>query len=166
MESYSVDIDPGQVVRWVKEECEAAPTTFRINARQAAEVREIPARQDAHLGDEELEDLSEIATVATLEIGPRHASDGWLLSVIVEDEGGPRMSETRADRGEEEIEERQTEERQIDLGTFYHAFIRSGRGTANVVAEVDGPTGRGHLDRLLHAIEQNRHYPDRSAARR
>jgi hypothetical protein len=92
METYPVDIDPGQVARWVKVECEVAPSTFKISASRRQEAREIPLRAETHLGDQEREDLTEIATIATLEIAPVHASDGWLLSVVVEDEVGPRGS--------------------------------------------------------------------------
>lgn len=56
METYPVDLDAGQ--------------------NRATEVREIPARQELHLGDEEREDLQEIATIATVEIAPFHAREG------------------------------------------------------------------------------------------
>jgi len=46
-------------------------------------VRELPAGKETHFGDEERIDLSEVATIATLEIAPSHASDdGWLLGVV------------------------------------------------------------------------------------
>ena len=77
METYPVDLDAGQILRWVMAEQQTAPSTFRIIARRATEVREIPARKELHLGDEEREDLREIATVATLEIAPFHSHDGW-----------------------------------------------------------------------------------------
>ena len=157
METYPVEIDPGQVARWVKEECEVAPSTFRISARRRREVREIPVRAETHLGDEEREDLTEIAAIATLGIAPVHASDGWLLSVIVEDELGPRVS-NGGTGGEAE--------QQIDLGTFYKEFIRPGRGIANVIAEVEDPAAKEHLARLIKAIETNRHGADRGPSRR
>lgn len=50
-----------------------------------------------------------------------------------------------------------------DLGNFYNEYIRSGRGTANVVVEVNDPTARARVTRLLDAIEKNRHVPDHSA---
>jgi hypothetical protein len=151
METYPLDIDPGQVVRWIREECDAAPASFRVTGRISREVREIPIRRETRLGDEEREDLSEVATVATLEIAPVHAHDGWLLSVVVEDEAGPRANGT-ASAGEQ----------QIDVGAFYKEFIRPGRGTANVIAEVEGEEGRAHITRLLDAIESNRHAPTRA----
>jgi len=111
MESFPVDIDPGQVVRWIIAEHAIAPSTLKTTARRASEARELPTRPEFHLGDEEREDLSEVATVATLEIAPVHEHDGWLLTVTVEDEIGPRASGGGAGAPAEQ---------QIDLGTFYN----------------------------------------------
>ena len=151
METYPVDIDPVQVVRWIKAEHDAAPASFKVSARRSTETRQIPFRKEIHLGDEEREDLSEIATIASLDVSPIPASDGWLLSIVVEDESGPRISlgGTTAEA-----------EQQIDLGTFYNEYIRPGRGTANVVVEVEGPAARARVTRLLDAIEKNRHVQD------
>lgn len=157
METYPVDIDPGQVTSWVKAECEIAPSAFKISVRRTREVREIPLRAETHLDDAEREDLTEIATIATLEIAPVHAGDDWLLSVVVEDEVGPRIS-NGSTGGEAE--------QQIDLGTFYKEFIRPGRGNANVTAEVADPAAKEHLARILEAIETNRHGANRGASRR
>lgn len=148
MESFPVDIDPQQLVRWVMAEHDTAPSSLKTSGRRVSELREIPARSEFHLGDEEREDLSEVATIATLEIAPVHERDGWLLTVTVEDEIGPRVSGIEADIGAEQ---------QIDLGTFYHEFIRPGRGTANVVAEVDSPSARTRVTQLLDMIQRNRH---------
>ena len=152
MQTYPVDIDPEQVVRWVKTECEAAPSTLRVTARRSREVMEIPVRQETHFGDEERQDLSEIETVATLEIGPAHASEGWLLSVVVEDEAGPRISESESGEAEQ----------QIDIGTFYKEFIRPGRGIGYVFAEAENETAKAHIARLVSAIETNRHAAERA----
>ena len=149
METYPIDIDPGQVLRWLKAESEAAPGTFRISARRRQEVRELPAEDQGHLGDVEREDLSEVASVATLEIAPVHAHEGWLLRIVVEDELGPRMVDAAGDG-----------EQAIDLGAFYSEYVRPGRGIASVVAEVEDAAARHRLNRLLAEIEKNRHVPD------
>ena len=120
-------------------------------------MREIPVRRELHLGDEEREDLSEIATVATLEVTPAHAADGWLLRIVVEDEIGPRIAD-----GEMTSEG----ERPIDLGTFYHEFIRPARGNASITGEVEGPAAKAHFARLLQTIEQNRHSSEQGSAKR
>jgi hypothetical protein len=150
MRTYPVDIDPGLLVRWIIEEHKTAPTRFRTLARRAAEVREIPARRELHLGDEEREDLSEVDTVATLEIAPAHANQGWLLTVVVEDEAGPRLPDKRPLAAGEE---------QIDLHTFYNEFIRPGRGVANIEAEVADDAAEVHVEQLVSSIEGNRHGP-------
>jgi hypothetical protein len=148
MRSYPVDIDPEQVVRWIMAERQATPSTFLTIARRSTEVREIPTETKYRLGDQEREDLSEVATVATLEIAPIHASDGWRLTVIVEDEAGPRMADDDAGiDGEEELE----------LSTFYEEFIHSGRGSASVVVEAADPAAEARVTRLLKGIETDRH---------
>ncbi len=154
MRTYPLDIDPGQVVRWIIEEHRAAPSRFRIVARRASEVRDIPASRKLRFGDEEREDLSEVDTIATLEIAPAHASEGWLLTVEVEDEAGPRLPETGS-----------LVEGEIDLGKFQDDFIRSGRGIANVVAAVDDDAAEVRLNELVNSIEQDLHGPDRSGGR-
>ena len=156
METYPIDIDPAQVVRWVKIEQETSPSTFRIAASRSREVREIPAQRELHLGDEEREELSEIATIATLEIAPAHAADGWLLRIVVEDEIGPNISEG---------EMTSAAEQKIDLGTFYHEFIRPGRGSTNITAEVEGPAAKTRLAYLLQTIEKDGHRSEQRSAK-
>jgi hypothetical protein len=153
MPKYPLDIDPGQVVRWIMAEHQATPSRFTITARRAAEVREIPIRRELHLGDEERGDLTEVDTIATLEIAPAHASEGWRLIVEVEDEAGPRLPE------KSELVE--TEE-QIDLRTFYDEFIRPERGVANVFAEVEDDAAEARLTQLLAGIERNQHGPEKA----
>jgi hypothetical protein len=151
MQTFPVDIEPEQIIRWLLAEQQAVPPNFRISIRRSEEEREIPVRRELHLGDEEREDLSEVATVATLEIAPLHAGDGWLLTIVVEDEAGPRAPAA----GEEEI----------DLKRFYREFIRPGRGSASVVAEVQDSAAEARLTRVLNIIDSNRHAPDRGRSR-
>lgn len=150
MEPFPVDIDPKQIVRWVVAEHRITPSSLKIVARRTAEEHQIPARPELHLGDEEREDLREIATVATLEIAPAHPSDGWLMTIAVEDEIGPRGP------GRGTMVE---DERQIDLETFYSQFIRPERGTATVVAQANDAAAEACLSSLLTSIENDRHGP-------
>jgi hypothetical protein len=111
-------------------------------------VKEIPRRMEYHLGDEERQDLTEVETIATLEIAPAHKHDGWRLTVTIEDESGPRaLAEKTA----------VVPEQSIDLGTFYNEFIRTVRGVANVVAEVDDPAAKSNINQLLRSIGPNQH---------
>ena len=150
MEPFPVDIDPKQIVHWVIAEHRVFPSSLKTVARRTTEVRRIPVRADLHLGDEEREDLSEVATVATLEITPAHPPDGWRMTVTVEDEIGPRGPGRGATvEGDE----------QIDLETFNSLFIRPERGTATVVARADDAAAEARLSSLLASIETNRHGP-------
>jgi hypothetical protein len=148
MQSFPVDIAAEQIVRWVREESEAAPYAFRIAARRANYVKDIPLRQEVRLGDQEREELSDVARVATLEVAPAHASDGWLLTIVIEDDLGPR---TGSDDAAEE------DEGELDLDTFYEEFIRPRRGTASVVAEVEDSAAEARIAHLLNAIQSGRH---------
>jgi hypothetical protein len=157
MEIYRADIDPEQLVRWVIAERGAQRSAVSAIARRTTEAREIPLRREVHLGDQEREDLSEIATVGTLEIAPVEPGKGWLLTVLVEDEAGPRTPDDNASsEGEEEIE----------LDAFYNEFIRPGRGNAYVVAEAENAAAKGRVTRLLNRIERNLHRSEHGAARR
>lgn len=155
MQSYPIDIDPEHVVRWLISEQAAGSLPVRLSARLQTDVREIPERRELHLGDEEREDLSEVATIATLDISPLHASDGWHLAVVVEDESGPRV-----------VDPGSASEHSIDVNAFYHEFLRRGRGTTSLTAEVEGPHGEAHLSPLLKAIEANSHVEGYRARKR
>ena len=148
MEPFPVDIDPKQIVHWVLAEHRISPSALKAMARRTNEVRPIPRRADLHLGDEEREDLSEVATIATLEITPAHPSDGWRMTITVEDEIGPRgPGRGTTVEGDQEI----------DLETFNSLFIRPERGTATVVAQADNAEAEARLSSLLASIETNRH---------
>ncbi|RNJ48107.1 hypothetical protein [Methylocystis hirsuta] len=157
MQSYPINIEPQQIVQWIMAERRAAPSKFRIIVRRALETRELPERKEVRLGDDERENLSETVTVATRQIAPAHPSDGWLLTVVVEDEIGPSASE------EAEMTE---EEQEIDVDVFYNEFIHPGRGNASVFAEVAKPAGKARLARLINSIEKDRHASDRRGAPR
>ena len=150
MRTYPIDIDPVQVVRWIREELKDTPSRFNIVARRAYEDREIPAREELQLGDGEREELSETDTIATLEIAPAHASEGWLLKVEVDDEAGPRLPESDL-----EVER----ENAIELQEFYDDFIQAGRGIADVIAEVEDDAAEMRLNELISSIEKNQHGP-------
>jgi hypothetical protein len=154
--TYPIDIDPEQIVRWLLAEQRATPSLFRFDARRVSEVCNIPSRAEYHLGDVEREDLSEVDTVATLEVRPAHSSD-WTLTVSVEDEAGPRANGKEGSGG--------NLEQQTDLASFYHHFIHPGRGIATATAEAGNEAGERHLKELLDAILVDRHPAKETAGR-
>ena len=157
MQTYPVDIDPEQLVNWVMAECRAQSPTVKATARRTTEMREIPIRRELHLGDQEREELSEIATVGILEIAPSEARKGWLLTVLIEDEVGPRAPD---DDDTPESDE------DIDLNDFYDEFIRPERGNAYIIAEVENAAAKARVTRLLNRIERDLHGSDRGGSKR
>lgn len=156
MQTFPVDIEPEQIVRWVIAERQAAPSKYRAIARRAKEVREMPTRKELRLGDAERDDLGEVATVATLQIAPVSPNEDWRLTITVEDEIGPPIPDEGA--------EAEAEEEEIDIAAFYDEFIRSGRGNATVVAEAESPAAKARMMRLLGDIERDHHAQHRKEA--
>ncbi len=152
MENYPIDLEPRQIVRWIIAESQIAPHEFKATARREVETRALPTRKELRLGDEERDDLSETATIATLEIAPAQATEGWRLKITVEDELGPQPL-GRSAAGQE---------REMDVAAFYDSFLRQDRGLAVAAADVEGPEGEAHLARLLEDIETNRHGASRA----
>ncbi len=153
MQIYPVELEPEQIVRWIMAESQLAPSEFRTSARSSVETRALPQRKELRLGDEERDDLSEVAAVGTLEIGPANMADGWLLTITVEDEFGPRFFDASTVAGPE---------REIGVAAFYDSFLRPGRGITTAVAKVRGPESKQRLSRLLKDIETDRHGSSRS----
>ena len=148
MEPCPIDVEPEQLVRWLKAEQENPKFGLRIRGTRTTEWRPLPAREGGRLGDVERDDLNEVATVAILEVQPPPGDLQWMITVSVEDEIGPRLPEDgEAPEGEEET----------DLETFYQEFIRSERGAASIAAEADGPQGKAALSRLVNAVQTDHH---------
>ncbi|SKA35904.1 hypothetical protein SAMN02745126_05744 [Enhydrobacter aerosaccus] len=150
METYPVDTDPEQIVRWLLVERERGTTSLDVVASRINELESFADQPQLPLGDEDRDDLSEQVTVAMLEIMPRHAAHEWRLTISVEEDLTPSESDN------------EDEEEEIDLDAFYLEFIRPGRGTVNVMAEAEDADAEADLNRLLAAIETNIHVPDGS----
>lgn len=153
METYPIEIEPEHIVDWVMAESRLAPHEFKVSARRAIEARELPTKNELRLGEVERDDLTEVATIGTLQIAPAHAAEGWLITIVVEDEFGPRvLDESESTEDEQEIE----------IAAFYDSFISPRRGDASATAEVEGPDAEEHLTRLLNDIELDRHGSSRA----
>jgi len=150
MEDFPIDVEPEQLVRWIIAERTGAASRLEIVASCSRETGELPLRKEFRLGDEAREDVSEVVTLATLNIKPLEPSDGWSLTVVVEDDLGSCVSE-------EDPEAEEGEEQEIDLDTFYDEFLASGRGSVNVVAKVKDATAKQRLSSLLGEIVRDRH---------
>jgi hypothetical protein len=148
MESYALDIAPEQIVLWLLSEQRAGRVTLQVSAWRAYETAEVAERQLSLLGDEEREELSDVLEIGLLEVAPPPGGAPWVLRIRFEDDVGPRLPEDEpAPEGEEEI----------DLQTFYDAFIARPRGTLQVIVEIESPAAKGHFNKVLDMIRRDRH---------
>lgn len=145
-----VDVDPEQVVRWLLVERQKGGTSLETRAWRVNENHPIARPLEQRLGDEDLEDISDEATVARLEISPAHA-EGWRIVISAEAEIQPIAPEEDSAEDEEEP---------IDLDAFYTDFVRSPRTTTTISAEAESPEAQAHLERFIHGIETDAHVPE------
>lgn len=128
METYPLDISAEQVVQWLIEETNANRSAFCVNASRSYTPAAVPAPGELGLGEDEREDIGDVAAIGMLEIGPPQRSEGWVMRICIQDALGPRLP---ADRSAPEQPE------QIDLATFHEEFIRASRGTAFVSLDAE-----------------------------
>jgi hypothetical protein len=148
MESYALDIAPEQIVLWLLNEQRAGRVTLQVSAWRAYETPEVAERELSLLGDEEREELNDVLEIGLLEVVPPPGSAAWTLRIRFEDDVGPRLPEDEpVPEGEEEI----------DLQTFYDAFIARPRGTLEVSVEIESAAAKGQFNKVLNMIERDRH---------
>ncbi len=153
MDTYPLDIDPKQIVRWLIEEQRSGRLHLDVLATRSYITEPLGEAEMQRLGDEEDEDLSDVLAVGILDVSPAAESDGWVLRMRVEDRIGPRLPEDGdAPDGEEEI----------DLETFETEFILPERGTIDVSPDAKDSVAKGRVTRLFGHMLRNEH----SAARR
>ena len=113
METYPVDLEASQIVRWLIEEQRRGTLQLNVTATRSYVVEALEKADLDQIG-EEGEDLNDILAIGTLEVSPPAAKNGWVLRIRVEDRIGPRLPEDEdAPEGEEEL----------DLQTFEADFI-------------------------------------------
>jgi len=148
METYPVDVDPKQIVRWLMNEERQRDADLLVTVTRTYWRRTLRPQDDSRLGDAERDDLGESAEVGFVEVRPRHQPSLWTLRIRVADDIGPTLPEDEpVPDGEEEI----------DLATFYADFIKADRGLAEVSAEAESAGAKGSLTRVLEAMRENRY---------
>lgn len=151
MESFPVDIDPEQLVRWLMVERRRGGSGLEIRAWRVNESHPVDSRLEDRLGDEEREDINDETTVARLEISPAHAAEKWRIVISVETEIQPIDPDQDSPDDDEEP---------IDLETFYLDFLRSPSTTTTIAAQAESAEAERHLRRFLGAVEADAHVPE------
>ncbi len=147
METYPVDLDASQIVRWLIEEQRRGTLQLDVAATRSYVVEEFE-RADLNQIGEDVADLNDVLAIGTLEVRPHNEKNGWLLRIRVEDRFGPRLPEDEdAPDGEEEI----------DLQTFEADFIAPERGEAEVLLEAENAQAKASFTRLFNHMLRNEH---------
>jgi len=147
METYPVDLDASQIVRWLIEEQRRGTLQFSITATRSYVV-EAFERADLDQMGEDAADLNDVLAIGALEVRPPNGKNGWLLRIRVEDRVGPRLPEDEdAPEGEEEL----------DLQTFEADFIVPERGTAEVSLEAEDAHAKASFTKFLNHMLRNEH---------
>lgn len=150
MDNYPVELDAEQIVRWLIDEQRAGHRELQVTASRSYMREDIPTSQQQRrrLGKEELEDISEVTAIGTLEIAPLHENEGWLLRIRIEDALGDRLSGEMPSSDEPD---------EIDLDSFQQEFILPGSGTAFVSADAETPEAWALCQKLLADVQVDRH---------
>ncbi len=147
METYPIDLDASQIVRWLIDEQRRGALELDVAATRSYVVEEFE-RADLNQIGEDVADLNDVLAIGALEVRPRNGKNGWVLRIRVEDRFGPRLPEDEdAPDGEEEI----------DLQTFEADFIAPERGEAEVSLEAENAQARANFTRLFNHMLRNEH---------
>ena len=148
METYPIDIDAAQIVRWLIDERRSGASHLNVFATRSYVVEALSESERQRLDTGEGGDLHDILAVGILEVHPPADRGGWVLHVRVEDRIGPRLPED---------EDAPEDEEEIDLETFEAEFIRPQRGTVDVTLDAEDPAARARFAGLFGHMLRNEH---------
>ncbi len=147
METYPIDLEASQIVRWLIDEQRRGTLELDVAATRSYVVEEFE-RADLNQIGEDVADLNDVLAIGALEVRSHNGKNGWVLRIRVEDRFGPRLPEDEdAPDGEEEI----------DLQTFEADFIAPERGEAEVLLEAENAQARANFTRLFNHMLRNEH---------
>jgi hypothetical protein len=147
VESYPVDLEASQIVRWLLDEQRRGTLQFDVTATRSYVVEAFEKPDLAQMG-EDAADLNDVLAVATLDVRPANGKSGWVLRIRVEDRIGPRLPEDEdAPDGEEEI----------DLQTFEADFIKPDPDAAEVSLEAENGHAKASFTRVFNHMLRNEH---------
>jgi hypothetical protein len=147
VETYPVDLEASQIVRWLIDEQRRGTLQLNVTATRSYVV-EAFERADLDQIGEDAADLNDVLAIATLEVRPANGKNGWLLRIRVEDRIGPRLPEDEdAPAGEEEI----------DLQTFEADFIKPDPDAGEVSLEAENAHAKASFTRLFNHMLRNEH---------
>jgi hypothetical protein len=149
MTEFALDLDPVQVLRWLRADL-AAGRHRKLDVRATRAYRAEPVERGAEAGLDDDTEAAVLTTIGRLEVRPANVRHVWVLVLRVADAVGPHLPE------DESVPE---DAEEIDLDAFAEAFVLPDRGAAEVWASADTPEARRAFDRVLAEILTDRHGP-------
>lgn len=147
MTEHGLDIDAGQIVRWLKDDA-AAGRRRKLDIRATREYATEPVANADEAGLGEDDEAAALAAIGLLEVRPRDVGHDWVLRVRVEDVVGPHLPD------DESVPE---DAEEIDLDAFQSDFILPDRGMVEVSVRVETAAAKRAFDRLLKEMITDRH---------
>lgn len=154
MDTYPLDLDAQQIVRWLIEEQKRGALGLDVLATRSYVLEDLDKGEWQRMGTGENEAVNDILAVGALEVRPRGQKNGWVLRVRVEDRIGPRLPED---------EDAPEDEEEIDLETFQAEFIKPERGTVEVLLDAEDAAAKARFTNLFKHMLLDEH---RAASRR
>jgi hypothetical protein len=147
VETYPIDLEASQIVRWLIDEQRRGTLQFNVAATRSYVVEAFERADLAQMG-EDAADLNDVLAIATLEVRSAGGKNSWVLRIRVEDRVGPRLPEDEdAPDGEEDI----------DLQTFEADFIKPDPDAAEVTLEAENAHAKANFTKLFNHMLRNEH---------
>lgn len=126
MDEYTVDILPGEVLDWVREDAEKKTPHLLVRASKEYSVETDFDREDAGIGDED--DVALVTERDVLTVTPQRGRRGWVLRLDARDSIGLKLSE------EEGIYENEDD---LPVEAFVTRFLAPEKGGIEVTVRAD-----------------------------
>lgn len=148
METYPLDLEASQIVRWLIEERRRGTLNLNVAATRSYVAEDFEDADFARISDADVTDLNDVLAVGLLEVRPQNGESGWVLKIRIVDRVGPRLPEDEdAPEGEEDI----------DLETFQADFIAPDPNAAEVFLEAENEEAQARFTELFDHMIRNRH---------
>jgi hypothetical protein len=143
MDEYEVDLLPGEVLRWVRED--ARKKTPRLFARASKEYATETDFDRVAYGIGEGEDVTLVSVHGLLEITPRQGPGGWTLQLRAEDVVGLYPS-----GAEEDYED----ESDMPVEVFEEEFLFPEKGDVEVIVLAEDDEALARFERWLAGVRK------------
>ena len=138
MEEYSVDLLPGQILRWVREDAQRKHPSLWVRGSREYEVADgaVPRISDD-------DDVNVINAAAVIEISPQGKAAGWTLQL--------RAAGTAELRAPEEGNSYDADA-ELNLDSFESEFLNPLHGEVDVTVQVEDAAARKRFEQWLERM--------------